>query len=233
MTDIIWDRQWATQLKFTQMSAVSMDPNGNIAIFHRGDRIWGPNTFDNTNRFNPDNGPIAQNTIVLLDKSGKIILEWGKNMFYLPHGLTIDQSGSYWITDVAMHQVFKFDAQDIEKHTEELKRARFSTDKSVHKFQTGASFENSILKPSLILGEAFEPGNDEKRFCKPTAVAVHSNGDFFVSDGYCNSRIVKFNKKGERILHWGRHWGVGGRKRVKFDPDNLYIRDIFPNDNYI
>jgi len=25
--------------------------------------------------------------------------------FYMPHGLTIDAKGNYWITDVAMHQV--------------------------------------------------------------------------------------------------------------------------------
>jgi peptidylamidoglycolate lyase len=209
----VWDAQWASQLKFTQISAVSMDKKGNVAIFHRGDRTWGPYTFNNENKFNPNNGPITKNTIVLLDKNGNIILEWGRNMFYLPHGLTIDQSGNYWITDVAMHQVFKFDAQDIEKNMDELKRAQFSSETDVPNYQTSALFKNSILKPSLILGEAFVPGNDERRFCKPTAVAVHSNGDFFVSDGYCNSRIIKFNKNGERILHWGRHWGAGGKNK--------------------
>lgn len=209
LSDIIWDRQWAAQLKLTQISAVSMDPNGNIAIFHRGDRIWGIDTFDNTNRFNPDKGPIAQNTIALLDKSGKIMSEWGRNMFYLPHGLTIDQFGNYWITDLAMHQVFKFDARDIERHMDELKRARGT---GVRDRRTGVSFESGVPKPSIILGVAFEPGNDERKFCKPSDVAVHSNGDFFVSDGYCNSRIIKFNKNGERILHWGRHWGAGGKR---------------------
>lgn len=221
--NIKWDMHWAAQLKFTQMSAVSMDPYGNVAIFHRGNRIWGPDTFDNENKFNPNNGPIMQNTIILLNKSGKVILEFGKNMFYLPHGLTIDQSGNYWITDVAMHQVFKFNAQDIEKHMEELKHAQFNSMTSVSSEHTGALFENSILKPSIILGEAFVPGNDETRFCKPTAVAVYTNGDFFVSDGYCNSRIIKFNKNGERILHWGRHWGVGEPIYSQLPPPNAFL----------
>ncbi|RLU25558.1 hypothetical protein DMN91_001714 [Ooceraea biroi] len=211
--NIAWDAHWAAQLKLTQMSAVSMDPNGNIAIFHRGDRIWGPDTFDNGNRFDPNNGPIAQNTIILLDKSGRTISEWGKDMFYLPHGLTIDQAGNYWVTDVAMHQVFKFDAQDVVRHMEESKHARLSS-------QTGAS---NALKPSITLGEAFVPGNDGKRFCKPTAVAVHSNGDFFVSDGYCNSRIIKFNKNGERILHWGRHWGIREPIYLQVPPPNAFL----------
>ncbi|XP_029156465.1 peptidyl-alpha-hydroxyglycine alpha-amidating lyase 1-like isoform X2 [Nylanderia fulva] len=218
--NIAWDVHWAAQLKLTQMSAVSMDPYGNIAIFHRGNRIWGPDTFDNRNRFDPNNGPITQNTIVLLNKSGKVILEFGKNMFYLPHGLTIDKSGNYWITDVAMHQVFKFNAQDIEKHMEELKRTQFTSMTGVSSDHTNI---NSILKPSIILGEAFVPGNDETRFCKPTAVAVHTNGDFFVSDGYCNSRIIKFNKNGERILHWGRHWGAGEPVYSQLPPPNAFL----------
>ncbi|XP_012217626.2 peptidyl-alpha-hydroxyglycine alpha-amidating lyase 1 [Linepithema humile] len=221
--NIVWDAQWASQLKLNQISAVSMDRKGNVAIFHRADRIWGPYTFNTENKFNPNNGPITKNTIVLLDKNGNIVLEWGRNMFYLPHGLTIDQSGNYWITDVAMHQVFKFDAQDIEKNMDELKRAQFSSETDVPNYQTSALFKNSILKPSIILGEAFVPGNDERRFCKPTAVAVHNNGDFFVSDGYCNSRIIKFNKNGERILHWGRHWGAGEPVYSQLPPPNAFL----------
>lgn len=128
----------------------------------------------------------------MLDKSGKKLSEWGAYKFYLPHGLTIDMHGNYWITDVALHQVFKFDAKDIEmmKGLSSLRKRRYNQEKH--------------LRPSLTLGEAFVPGNDDKRFCKPTAVAVENNGDFFVSDGYCNTRILKFNAKGERILHWGR-----------------------------
>jgi len=56
----------------------------------------------------------------------------------------------------------------------------------------------------LTLGTKFEPGSDDEHFCKPTAVAVLSNGDFFVSDGYCNSRIIKFNKDGHVVQKWGR-----------------------------
>ncbi|XP_076245170.1 peptidyl-alpha-hydroxyglycine alpha-amidating lyase 1 isoform X2 [Calliopsis andreniformis] len=210
--NIVWDSHWAQNLKFGQISAVSIDPNGNIAIFHRGSRIWGISTFEN-NRFDPNKGPIQENTIILLDKFGKKLFEWGKDMFYLPHGLTIDSNGNYWITDVAMHQVFKFDAKDIAlmRDAQKLEKrdnngeATFSDN---HNFNN--LFENHVPKPSLILGEAFEPGNDDRRFCKPTAVAVQPNGDFFVSDGYCNSRIIKYNQKGEKILQWGRHWGSGG-----------------------
>ena len=52
--------------------------------------------------------PIPVNTILTLDSEGKIINEWGKNMFFLPHMLTVDKQNNVWVTDVAMHQVFKF-----------------------------------------------------------------------------------------------------------------------------
>jgi len=56
------------------------------------------------------------------------------------------------------------------------------------------------LKPLLTLGTKFKPGNDATHFCKPTDVAILKSGDFFVADGYCNSRVVKFNAKGEVLF---------------------------------
>lgn len=53
-------------------------------------------------------GPIKEKTIYVLDpKTGAIKSGWGSDMFYMPHGMTIDAHGNYWITDVAMHQAFK------------------------------------------------------------------------------------------------------------------------------
>ena len=56
----------------------------------------------------------------------------------------------------------------------------------------------------LSLGERGVPGEDPKHFNKPTDVAVAENGDFFVSDGYGNSRVVKFDRDGKYLLTWGR-----------------------------
>lgn len=56
----------------------------------------------------------------------------------------------------------------------------------------------------LTLGEAFTPGSDRSHFCQPTDVAVDpSTGDVFVSDGYCNSRILKFSADGSYLSQWG------------------------------
>ncbi len=68
----------------------------------------------------------------------------------------------------------------------------------VFKFARG-----DLKKPLLTLGVAKEPGNDHRHFCKPTDVAVAKNGHFFVADGYCNSRIMKFDEKGELLAVFG------------------------------
>lgn len=41
----------------------------------------------------------------MFTSSGTPLKAWGNGLFYLPHGLTIDPQGAFWVTDVAMHQV--------------------------------------------------------------------------------------------------------------------------------
>ena len=53
-------------------------------------------------------GPIKSDTIVTLDAAtGSLLDHWGSNLFYMPHGLEVDANGNTWVTDVALHQVFK------------------------------------------------------------------------------------------------------------------------------
>ncbi|MBM3841083.1 MAG: hypothetical protein FJ398_24640 [Verrucomicrobia bacterium] len=56
----------------------------------------------------------------------------------------------------------------------------------------------------LSLGVKDSPGEDDRRFDKPTDIAFAPNGDVFVSDGYGNSRVVKFNHAGKFLLAWGK-----------------------------
>ena len=51
----------------------------------------------------------------------------------------------------------------------------------------------------MTLEETSVTGSDENHFCQPTDVAVASNGIFFVADGYCNQRIMKFDPSGKLI----------------------------------
>ena len=57
-----------------------------------------------------DRSLIPSDVVYELDpSSGHILSSWGADTFSMPHGLTIDWSGTFWITDVGLHQVLAFD----------------------------------------------------------------------------------------------------------------------------
>ena len=58
-------------------------------------------------------------------------------------------------------------------------------------------------KVLLTLGEASVPGKDQAHFNLPTDVAVLRDGSFYVSDGYKNTRVMKFTANGRFEFEWG------------------------------
>ncbi|XP_066567363.1 peptidyl-glycine alpha-amidating monooxygenase B isoform X5 [Amia ocellicauda] len=163
------------QLQLGQVSGLALDSDDNLVIFHRGDHRWGVNSFDNQRIYQQQElGPIQQSTILVVDPvKGQVLKASGRNIFYLPHGISTDKNNNYWVTDVALHQVFKLgNGRDDE--------------------------------PLMVLGQAFQPGSDTRHFCQPTDVAVDPvSGNVYVSDGYCNSRIIKYSPEGKYLMHWG------------------------------
>lgn len=65
-------------------------------------------------------------------------------------------------------------------------------------------FTNDGKTVVMSLGEFKVPGNDETHFGRPTDIAWLPDGTFFVSDGYTNTRVVKFDKNGKFLLTWGQ-----------------------------
>ena len=55
----------------------------------------------------------------------------------------------------------------------------------------------------LTVGERGVAGTDGTHFDQPTKVAVTPDGSFYVSDGYRNSRVVKFAPDGRYLFQWG------------------------------
>jgi peptidylamidoglycolate lyase len=56
----------------------------------------------------------------------------------------------------------------------------------------------------MTLGEREKPGADGSHFDRPTDVAVLKDGSFYVSDGYRNTRVVKFSADGKFQYEWGK-----------------------------
>lgn len=57
----------------------------------------------------------------------------------------------------------------------------------------------------MTLGEKGVRASDQTHFGGPTDIAFLPNGDFYISDGYQNSRVVKISKDGKFLLEWGKH----------------------------
>ena len=143
-------------------AGVGVTRQGTILVFHRAYRTWSePLPLD----------PITAPTIAEFDiGSGKLLREWGAGLFAMPHGLSVDSQDNVWLTDVALHQVFKF------------------------------SRAGKLL---MTLGERGVPGANKAHFNRPTDVAVLPDGSFYVSDGYRNTRVVKFSADGRFEFQWG------------------------------
>ena len=112
--------------------------------------------------------------VIEFDKSGKLLQAWTEVPVTAAHGLRVDRDGNIWTVDVAAHRVMKF-----------------------------TSAGHLLMMIGQVAGG---PGTNDTKdgFNRPTNLAFAPNGDFFVSDGYANSRVVRFNKDGEHITHWGR-----------------------------
>jgi len=82
----------------------------------------------------------------------------------------------------------------------------------------------------MKLGVAKVPGNDSLHFNLPTDIAVADDGTFYVSDGYGNSRVVKFSSKGKYIQAWGKFGNKPGEfiipHAIAIDKNNtIYVAD--------
>jgi len=138
--------------------------------------------------------------VMVFDKSGKILKAWTEVPVTTAHGIRADADGNIWTVDVAAHRVMKFN-------------------------QAG-----HLLMMIGQVGGAAGDNSTKDGFNRPANLTFAPNGDFFVADGYVNSRVVKFNKDGEYLMHWGKK-GTGDGEfdlvhDVALDSDGrLYVAD--------
>lgn len=124
--------------------------------------------------------------LVEFDRDGTYLRTLGNGIFKVAHGLRVDADDNIWITDIGSHLVLKLDAQ------------------------------GRVL---MVLGKADEPGTyvdthpDLPLFDMPTDVAFGPGGEIFVSDGYGNARVVKFDKTGR----FNKAWGSKGKAPGQFN----------------
>jgi len=177
------------QVEIGTPTGLGINSKNNLVFFHRADREW-KTPFPKKK--------IEGNTISVFDtKTKKIIKSFGNKLFVMPHGLEVDSEDNIWVTDVALHQIFKF---------------------------------NSNGELLFKIGQESKPGSGNYSFNLPTDITVLKDGSFYVSDGYGNSRIIKFSKDGKFLFETG---SFGNRKNNFIIPhgidndleNNIYVAD--------
>ncbi|MGD9127330.1 MAG: peptidyl-alpha-hydroxyglycine alpha-amidating lyase family protein [Planctomycetia bacterium] len=150
-----------------------------------------------------------------IDSKGRIYAaagEKGPILVFSPEGKLLDSWGEGIIKN--KHSVRIFDDKvyvcDTELH-------------QVHEFTTDGKLLRSF-------GTKGTPGTDESHFNKPTDIAVADNGDFYISDGYGNNRIVCLDPQGKFKFAWGEKGTGAGQFDVPHDividkNQKIYVAD--------
>ena len=117
-----------------------------------------------------------ENCIVVIDRNGNIIETWKQwdKMLRRPHSVYISP-------------------YDPQKHVWVVDDYRHAIFK----------FTNDGKKLLQTIGEPNVHASDDKHFYRPTFMAWQPDGSFYVSDGYANTRVVKFDKDGKYLTAWG------------------------------
>ncbi len=128
--------------------------------------------------------------LIEFNRAGKMIRSWSTETFRVlsSHGIRVGPDGSLWCVDVQGHVVFKVNPE------------------------TGR-----IL---MVLGNRQgTPGNNDAKdaFDQPTNVCFRANGNFYVTDGYVNSRVVEFTPDGYYVRHWGKPGAEDGQFKLVHD----------------
>ena len=203
-----------------EAAGVAVNSKGHIFVFSRG------------NTTGPAYGASAAQ-LLEFDQDGKFLREIGHNLYAwsYAHAVKVDSRDNIWVADKGSDLVIKFTPQGRIEMV--FGRKQEASDEEV----------GPLKHPQPPLAPI------DGMFRQVTDMAWDSAGNTYISDGYINSRIAKFDKKGEWVKSWGEpgiqpgqfntphsiavdannHIYVAdrGNRRIQvFDQDGNFIRQI-------
>jgi len=144
--------------------------------------------------------------------NGTFVRELGQGLygFLFAHVVRIDPQDNIWVVDEGSSMVIKFNPEG---------RVLMTLGRKPEDVRVPAPAEGP--------GRGAVPGDN---FNRPTDVAWDASGDIFVSDGYGNSRVAKFDKNGQFLKSWGSKGTAPGQfdllHSMAIDAQgNVYIGD--------
>lgn len=160
-------------------------------------------------------GPIWANATTRLlefDQHGNFIREVGKGVYGLAyaHQVRYDRYDNLWVVDKGADSVVKFDPAGYV--TMNLGRR----EEGYHQWVELPSRSEAVHRGGYLGG--------------PTDVAWDADDNIYVSDGYVNSRVAKFDAHGNFLMEWGSYGSEIGQLNLPhamvMDRDaNVYVAD--------
>jgi DNA-binding beta-propeller fold protein YncE len=212
--------------KFGRVSAVTVDANNEVYVFHRGEKA---------------------DPLVVFDAKGQYLRSWGRGLFGNEHGLRVDADGNIWVTDNGDHQVIKFDNKGERLLTLGVKGERGEDENHFYRpadiafaptgdVYVADGYGNSrvvkFTKDGKYITAWGKPGSGPSEFDTVHSVAVDSRGTVYVSDRE-NNRIQIFDANGKYLREWN-HLGATQNIFITKD-DELWVithRDNIENITY-
>jgi DNA-binding beta-propeller fold protein YncE len=186
---------------FGEVPGVAVDSKGRIYVFSRSGSASGPAY-----------GPVAAQLLEFAP-TGKFIREIGRNLYgwAFAHSVRIDKKDNIWAIDKGSDMVVKFNQAGRVEWV--FGRRKESAD--------GAEPWEHVTPPLAP---------QVARFRQPTDVAWDSQGNIYISDGYINSRVAKFDKNGDWVMSFGEPGSGPGQfntpHAIAIDSrDNVYVGD--------
>jgi sugar lactone lactonase YvrE len=160
------------------------------------------------------------------DQTGKFLKEIGEGLygFQFAHAVRVDSQDNIWAVDEGTNMVIKFNSQG------RVMMVLGRRPEPVDGVSTAPAFGGPI------------PPAEPYVFNRPTDVAWDAAGDIFVSDGYGNSRVAKYDKNGRFIASVGSRGAEQGQLNLPHtmatdSKGNVYVGDrsnsrvqVFDND---
>lgn len=191
-----------------QATGVDVDSKGNVWVFHRAGREW-------TEPFPKE--AIGRPTVWVFDgHTGRLLESWGANAFVMPHGLSIDSEDNVWLTDVGLHQVFKFSPDGRlllalgEAGVAGNDDTHFDKPTDVAVAGDGTFFVSDGYGNSRVLHFAGDgkliktwgsKGTGPSEFDLPHGIAIDARGRVLVADR-SNARLQVFDQSGRFLDQW-------------------------------
>ncbi|HKV62556.1 MAG TPA: peptidyl-alpha-hydroxyglycine alpha-amidating lyase family protein [Candidatus Acidoferrum sp.] len=179
-----------------EVAGVAVNSKGHVFVFSRG------------NTTGPAYGAAAAQ-LLEFDAKGNFVREIGHNLYAwsFAHAVRVDKQDNIWVADKGSDMVIKFNPEG---------RVAMVFGRK----QEAADEETGPLKhPNPPLAPV------DGMFRQVTDMAWDAAGNTYISDGYINSRVAKFDKDG----NWVKSWGEPGSNAGQFHTPHSIAVDATGN----